>query len=156
MAKKPQREGTEVMAKNLVDTEVSSIQAVARDMAVHAKQLEEHSQRIKKYTDEIEKLAEGAASEKYRASTLEELIKNLEKTVSRLRQKQGETEAPVEPVKTKTNVVIPEQREKPKEEAVIRPPVKEVPEEKEEEIEAPKSQFPDYFTPEGFRVRKIR
>src|SRR4030042_6230169 len=88
MAKKPPKEVVEEIVKNLVDSEISGIQAVAKDMTERIRQLEEHSIRIKKYADDIERLANKAASEKYDKASLDDLINNLEKTLTKLRKKQ--------------------------------------------------------------------
>ena len=88
MAKKPQKAAGEEIVRNLVESEISGILAVAKEMAERVKQLEEHSIKIKQYTDEIEKMALASASDKYNKAGMEELVKNLEKTMSKARKKQ--------------------------------------------------------------------
>jgi translation initiation factor 2B subunit (eIF-2B alpha/beta/delta family) len=156
MAKKPQKEVVEDLVKNLVDSEISGIQSVAKDMMERIRQLEEHSERIKKYADEIEKLAMEAASEKYDKASLDELIKNLETTLTKLRKKK--TEKP-----EVSSRVVETTRRKPEKQQVAEKEKEE--EEAEEEIVASAEEIREeavnlrkalYTTPEGFVVRKTR
>jgi chromosome segregation ATPase len=151
MAKKPQRAVVEEIVKNLMDSEISGIQAVAKDMAERVKLIEEHSLRIKQYTDEIEKLAIDTASKDN--ADLQTQVRDLERTVNRLKKRKTEIEEPVEQVRTKSGIVIPEMRRKA-EAKVERPKFR--PEVEPEPEEPAKSQFPFYTTPEGFILRKIR
>ena len=150
MAKKPQRAAVEEIVKNLVNSEISGIQAVARDMADRVRQLEEHSIRIKQYTEEIEKLATESASDKYDRAKLEDVVKNLEKTITRLKKKQGEEEI-AEPMRTRYGVAITEIVKKPQE--IVSRQNQDIEEEPEERADM---RTPSYTTPEGFVVRKIR
>lgn len=148
MAKKPQREIVEEIVKNLVDSEISGIQAVAKDMAARVRQLEEHSERIKKYADEIEKLALNAASEKYDKASLDDLIKNLEKTLTKLRKKHAESEDLVQPAARPGMPVAEKKKE------YVRSATEKIEVDKSEA--ASKLRQPLYTTPEGFVVRKTR
>jgi hypothetical protein len=164
MAKKPQKEVVEDIVKNLVDSEISGIQSVAKDMMERIRQLEEHSERIKKYADEIEKLAMEAASEKYDKASLDELIKNLETTLTKLRKKKA-TKPEIASTVARTTKVKPE---KPyvaeKEEVEEVEEVKEMEEEEGEIVAAAEEMKKEainlrealYTTPEGFVVRKTR
>jgi predicted nucleic acid-binding Zn-ribbon protein len=148
MAKKPQKDVVEELVKNLVDSEISGIQALAKDMAERIKQLEEHSIRIKEYADEIEKLAMEAASDKYDKASLDDLINNLEKTLTKLRKKQTDK---VEIVPVEVNAVneVPEE--------VSNADVVEADTSTSEISEAAmRLKQPLYTTPEGFVVRKTR
>jgi translation initiation factor 2B subunit (eIF-2B alpha/beta/delta family) len=162
MAKKPQKEVVEDIVKNLVDSEISGIQSLAKDMMERIRQLEEHSERIKKYTDEIEKLATEAASEKYDKASLDELIKNLETTLTKLRKKKTAKSEITSPAVETTRI-------KPKKQPVAEKEEVEEEEEKEEEAEeemvAAAEEIKEeainlrkalYTTPEGFVVRKTR
>ena len=151
MAKKPQRAVVEEIVKNLMDSEISGIQAVAKDMAERVKLIEEHSLRIRQYTDEIEKLSMDTASKDN--AELESQVRDLEKTVNRLKKRKADVEESVEQVRTKSGIVIPEIRRKA-ETKVERPKFR--PEIEPEPEEPAKSQFPVYMTPEGFVLRKIR
>jgi translation initiation factor 2B subunit (eIF-2B alpha/beta/delta family) len=154
MAKKPQKEVVEDIVKNLVDSEISGIQSLAKDMMERIRQLEEHSERIKKYTDEIEKLATEAASEKYDKASLDELIKNLETTLTKLRKKKTEKPKIVSKAVETTRVepekkYVAEKQEEEEEEEIVAAA---------EEIteETINLREPLYTTPEGFVVRKTR
>ena len=148
MAKKPQKDVVEELVKNLVDSEISGIQALAKDMAERIKQLEEHSIRIKEYADEIEKLATEAASDKYDKASLDDLINNLEKTLTKLRKKQTD-KVEIVPVEVNTIDEIPEE--------VSNTDVVEVDTSTSEISEAAmRLKQPLYTTPEGFVVRKTR
>jgi predicted nucleic acid-binding Zn-ribbon protein len=146
MAKKPQKEVVEGIVKNLVDSEISGIQSLAKDMMERIKQLEEHSVRIKKYADEIEKLALEASSEKYDKSSLDDLIKNLEKTLTKLRKKQS-NKGEISPAVSRPVIPVPDEKQEPEEEV-------EVTEETAEPASKLRQQL--YTTPEGFVVRKTR
>lgn len=159
MAKKPQKEVVEDIVKNLVDSEISGIQSLAKDMMERIRQLEEHSERIKKYTDEIEKLATEAASEKYDKASLDELIKNLETTLTKLRKKKT-AKPEIASTAAKADKVKPEKQYVAKKEEM-----EEVEKDEEEEIVAAAEEIteetinlrePLYTTPEGFVVRKTR
>jgi len=159
--KKPQREVVEEIIRNLVQSEITGIQTVAKDMAERVKKLEEHSVKIKKYADEIERLAADAASERYDKASLDELVMHLEKTLTKLRKRQSEGEPKTEIAKSKsTTVVVPETRKVAVAEKPVPPPVapKEEKVEKEEILNqiAPVRKVTVYTTPEGFVVRKIR
>jgi len=151
MAKKPQKAAVEEIVKNLVESEISGIQAVAKEMAERVKQLEEHSIRIKQYTDEIEKMALEAASDKYDKAGMEDLVKNLEKTISKLKKKQQEDEAALQTLRGKQSQEPPAAAKEPEEKAIaVRG--------QEEELADKETlnKVPLYTTPEGFIVRKIR
>lgn len=157
MAKKPQKAAVEELVKNLVDSEISGIQALAKDMAAHLKQLEEHSQRIKQYTDEIERLVIESSNESYDTVSLDELIKSLERTIARLRRKQAEISSDTGSVKQKISEVDIEEklRSTSRQTGKLREKevVASIPIEEERNL---KTQFPVYTTPEGFVLRKIR
>jgi hypothetical protein len=150
MAKKPQKEVVEDIIRNLVESEISGIELVAKDMGEKVKRLEEHSLRIKKYADEIEKLASEAAVDGYEKSSLEELVRNLEKTLIKLRKKQSENEprSKVEAVKERPEPQVPETRK------ISLTGGQTGQKSRDDEEEKPKG--PLYLTPEGFVVRKIR
>ena len=154
MARKPQKEVVEDIVKNLVDSEISGIQAVAKDMMERIRQLEEHSIRIKKYADEIEKLAMEAASDKYDKASLDELIKNLEKTLTKLRKKKTEKPETVESVARTTRAELKNQSKEEKEEEKEEEEEAEVEEKVSEETTSLRQAL--YTTPEGFVVRKTR
>lgn len=148
MAKKPQKEVVEEIVKNLVDSEISGIQAVAKDMTERIRQLEEHSIRIKKYADDIERLANKAASEKYDKASLDDLINNLEKTLTKLRKKQTD-KGRVTPAEIKSVQLATEAVNRSDSRELEKPP-------KEISESAMKLKQPLYTTPEGFVVRKTR
>ena len=151
MAKKPQRELVEEIIKNLVESEITGIQSVAKDMAERVKKLEEHSLKIKKYADEIERLASETAIERADKSNLEELVKHLEKTLTKLQKKQAEAPVPSESIKIKTEVLVPEEKKIASIERAMVPRAKE-----ETEDFGDKLRAVQYYTPEGFIVRKVR
>ena len=151
MAKKPQKAAVEEIVKNLVESEISGIQAVAKEMAERVRQLEEHSIRIKQYTDEIEKLAIEAASDKYDKAGMEELVRNLEKTISKLRKKQVEDEEALHNLRNRQGIEPASIKKQPEEKAVIIRGQEEDTSGKEN-----LNKVPLYTTPEGFVVRKIR
>ena len=151
MAKKPYKAAVEEVVKNLVESEISGILAVAKEMAERVKQLEEHSIKIKQYTDEIEKMALASASDKYDKAGMEELVKNLEKTISKLKKKQQEDEEALQSLRGKQSAVPAAVVKEPEEKAVTT--------RGQEEDLAGKdtlNKVPLYTTPEGFVVRKIR
>jgi translation initiation factor 2B subunit (eIF-2B alpha/beta/delta family) len=151
MAKKPQKAAVEEIVKNLVESEISGIQAVAREMAERVKQLEEHSIKIRQYTDEIERLALEATTDKFDKAGMEDLVKNLEKTISKLKKKQQEDEEALKSLRGKPGMELVEASKKPETRTVV---VREP-----EEDAAGKdnlNKVPLYTTPEGFVVRKIR
>jgi translation initiation factor 2B subunit (eIF-2B alpha/beta/delta family) len=151
MAKKPQKAAVEEIVKNLVESEISGIQAVAKDMAERVKQLEEHTIKIKQYTDEIERLALEATSDKYDKAGMEDLVKNLEKTISKLKKKQQEDEAALQTLRARPGMEPVEAAKEPEAKAVsVRLP------EEEASGKDNLNKVPLYTTPEGFVVRKIR
>jgi predicted nucleic acid-binding Zn-ribbon protein len=163
MAKKPQKEVVEDIVKNLVDSEISGIQALAKDMTERIRQLEEHSVRIKQYANEIEKMALEASAEKYDKASLDDLINNLEKTLTKLRKKKSDKGEAATAISRKVSPEPKKSYEKEKKEDVV---VAEIPEEVAEEVieevseeiseQAVKPGQYLYTTPEGFVVRKTR
>jgi hypothetical protein len=151
MAKKPQKAAVEEIVKNLVESEILGIQAVAKDMAERVKQLEEHTIKIRQYTDEIEKMALEAASDKVDKSGMEDLVKNLEKTISKLKKKQQEDEEALQTLRGKQSAEIS---------VAAREPEPKAPSTRgqEEDLSGKDNvnKVPLYTTPEGFVVRKIR
>ncbi len=151
MAKKPQKAADEEIVKNLVESEISGIQAVAKEMAERIKQLQEHSVKIKQYTDDIEKMALAASSDKYDKAGMEELVRNLEKTISKLKKKQQEDEAALQSLRGKHTTAPEPAVKEPEERAVV---VRA--HEEEVAVKDTLNRVPLYTTPEGFVVRKIR
>jgi len=153
MAKKPQKTAVEELVKNLVESEVELLQALAKDMSERVKQLEEHTVKIKQYTNEIEKLKVEGASEKADKAGMQELVRNMEKTIEKLRKKQEEDEEALEVLRNKKSA--PPQKlevaeEQPEERAIIT---------RGQELPAVRgglNRVEEYTTPEGFIVRKIR
>ena len=148
MARKPRKSGVQDIIKNLVDSEIPEIQAVAKQLSEWTKQLEEHSWKLQHYASEIESLAAAEAAEGRDEVSLAELVKDLEKTLSDLRGGPGRIAALPEGKKPKVEKVEIERAE---------PEVTAVEEVEEASQEAGTAQwFDTYTTPEGFVVRRVR
>jgi len=145
MARKPRKSGVQDIIKNLVDSEIPEIQAVAKQLSEWTKQLEEHSWKLQHYASEIESLAAAEAAEGRDEVSLAELVKDLEKTLADLRGGPGKVAALPEGKRPKVEIERAE------------PEVTAAEEVKETKQEADAAQwFETYTTPEGFVVRKIR
>ena len=95
MVEKPRKSVVQNMVKNLIDSEIPEIQAVARDLAERIKQLEEHSWKLQHYATEIESLS-AEEQEAPEEASLAELVRDLEKTLIELRRGNVSTEAAVD------------------------------------------------------------
>ena len=145
MARKPRRSGVQDIIKNLVDSEIPEIQAVAKQLSEWTKQLEEHSWKLQHYASEIESLAAAEAVEGRDEVSLAELVRDLEKTLSELRGSPGKVAA------------LPAGRKPRVESGRREPEVTALEEVKEAGPEAEEVQWVEtYTTPEGFIVRKVR
>ena len=148
MARKPRKSGVQDIIKNLVDSEIPEIQAVAKQLNEWTKQLEEHSWKLQHYASEIESLAAAEAAEGRDEVSLAELVKDLEKTLADLRGGPGKIAALPEGKKPKVEV---ERVERVEPETTALEEVKDTRQE-----EAGAQWFETYTTPEGFVVRKVR
>jgi flagellar biosynthesis chaperone FliJ len=155
MAKKPQKTEVKDLIKSLVGAEIPGIQAVAKEMADWIKQLEEHTNKLQEYANQIESLTEDEALEAQQKENLDEFIKQLEKTLAKLRKKpelSAETKAEI----SKASRLIPETiKARTKEVAGIRMQEESMQKAALTDDEA-KLKRPLYTTPEGFVVRKTR
>lgn len=173
MAQKRRKSAVQNIVKNLVDSEIPEIQAVAKELVEWTKQLEEHSWRLQHYASEIESLS-AEADESPDEASLAELVKDLEKTLVQLRlesaegvadipkvigikaeEKAGIPEAPGEVERKPVVPVVPEaiieeKADSGQEEAKY----KEVRETREERGLGPVVET--YTTPEGFVVKKAK
>ncbi|MFC1846324.1 hypothetical protein ACFLYM_02780 [Chloroflexota bacterium] len=86
MARKPEKSTVRNIINNLINSEIPEIQTVAKELAEWTKQLEEHSWKLQHYASEIENLA-AAEAEGSNEVSLTELVRDLEKTLSMLREK---------------------------------------------------------------------
>lgn len=93
MAKKPQKAEVKELIKNLVSSEIPGIQAAAKEMGDWIKQLEDHANKLQEYANKIESLTENEAMAAQNKENLDEFIKQLEKTLAKLRKKPELTEA---------------------------------------------------------------
>ena len=172
MAQKPQKKVVHNIVKNLLDSEIPEIQAVAKELVDRTKQLEEHSWKLQHYATEIESLSVEETAEVQEEASLAELVKDLEKTLSQLREKPVDTAATVKEVaeaegetKTATKEIPEAKVEKkattkevtkakvePKAEVREKPELTEVEEVRKEGGGRPREDV--YTTPEGFVVRR--
>jgi len=150
MARKPRRAVVRHIIKNLLDSEIPEIQAMANNLAEQIKELGEQSSRLQKYVAQIENMAteeENALAE----GQIAELLKNLDSTLGELRKR--------------SNKGLPA---KPEALALASPSTKRAviakePEEEAEEIEEPGETTPGQgmqlqrvITPEGYVIKKVR
>ena len=145
MAKKPRRDEVERILKNLLESEIPEIQAVARQLADRIKKLEEHSIKLQDYVAKIESLTEDEADEVIE-SRIGEIVDELEKALGKRRRKPSE-----EP----TSKVVSTQKA-----PVIETTGTGDELEEEEEVEVAVNRGglrpPKYTTPEGMVIRKSR
>jgi molybdopterin converting factor small subunit len=134
MAKKPRREEVEKILKNLLESEIPEIQAVARQLTDRIRKFEEHSIKLQDYVARIESLT-AEESDAVVESKIGEIVEDLERALGKRRRKPAAVE--VEP-EASAEIV-------PKAEAA------ESVEGKSTALRAPK-----YSTPEGLVIRKSR
>jgi len=107
MAQKPRKSVIQNILKNLVDSEIPGIQAVVKELTDWTKQLEERSWKIQHYASEIEEATAEEETEAPEEASLADLVKNLEKTLSQLRQKPEDGAEETVPAKAKPAKVKP-------------------------------------------------
>ena len=108
MAQTPRKSAIQNIIKNLVDSEIPGIQAVVKELSDWTRQLEERSWKIQHYASEIEEVAAEEELEIPEEASLADLVKNLEKTLSQLRQKPEVNDEEQPPVKAKPAKAIVE------------------------------------------------
>jgi cell division ATPase FtsA len=144
MAKKPRRDEVERILKNLLESEIPEIQAVARQLADRIKKLEEHSIKLQDYVAKIESLTEDEADEVIE-SRIGEIVDELEKALGKRRQKPSEISASkIVPTKKVPAVEIVGNDTEAEEEEEVSGEIK-------RGLRPPK-----YTTPEGMVIRKSR
>lgn len=84
MAAKPRKSAVQNLIKNLLEGEIPEIQNASKELAEWIKQLEQHSFKLQHYATEIETWA--AEEEEGDSIQLTDLIKDLEATLSDMRQ----------------------------------------------------------------------
>jgi len=84
MAGKPRKSGVQNIIKNLLESEIPEIQNASKELAEWIKLLEQHSFKLQHYATEIETWA--AEEEEVDSIELTDLIKDLEATLSDMRQ----------------------------------------------------------------------
>lgn len=84
MAGKPRKSVVQNIIKNLLESEIPEIQNASKELADWIKQLEQHSFKLQHYATEIESWA--AEEEEVDSIELTDLIKDLEATLSDMRQ----------------------------------------------------------------------
>ena len=84
MAGKPRKSAVQNIIKNLLESEIPEIQNASKELAEWIKQLEQHSFKLQHYATEIETWA--AEEEEVDSVELTDLIKDLESTLSDMRQ----------------------------------------------------------------------
>jgi hypothetical protein len=134
MARKPRREEVEKILKNLLESEIPEIQAVARQLTDRIRKLEEHSVKLQDYVAQIESLTADEADAVVE-SKISEIVEDLEKALGKRRRKPAAVE--VEPEASAE--IVPK--------AVAEEGVGE----KSTSLRPPK-----YSTPEGLVIRKSR
>ncbi len=146
MVKKQRRAVVQNIIKNLLDSEIPEIQAMAKKLADQIKKLEEHSFKLQDYVSQIENLATEEASALVE-SRISEILKDLDNALGELRQRSKK--APV----TSLEVVGA-----PKKAEAGEKVEKEVIEESEEEsiVPRPRVRPESYTTPEGYLIKKSR
>jgi DNA repair exonuclease SbcCD ATPase subunit len=131
MAQKPRKSVIQNILKNLVDSEIPGIQAVVKELTDWTRQLEERSWKIQHYASEIEEATAEEEMEIPEEANLADLVKNLEKTLSQLRQKPEGVTAEAGPEKAKPAKAKPSAVKPVKPEAVEAAPQKAAPVETE-------------------------
>ncbi|MBM4452891.1 MAG: hypothetical protein FJ024_10540, partial [Chloroflexi bacterium] len=94
MARKPRREEVERILKNLLESEIPEIQAVAKQLTDRIRKLEEHSVKLQDYVARIESLTAEEADALVE-SKIGEIVDDLERALGKRRQKPATVE--VEP-----------------------------------------------------------
>jgi len=135
MARKPRREEVERILKNLLESEIPEIQAVAKQLTDRIRKLEEHSVKLQDYVARIESLTAEEADALVE-SKIGEIVDDLERALGKRRQKPATVE--VEP-----------------EASVVEVAPKAVAEESVE-VKSTGLRPPRYKTPEGLVIRKSR
>ena len=155
MAKKPQKMEVKELIRSLVNSEIPSIQAVAKEMSDWVKQLEEHTSKLQECANQIESLSKEDAVDAQQKANLDDFIKQLEKTLAKLRKRPELSEETKLEI-SKASTLIPETlKPKAKEVAGVRVQAEFLPKTTWSDDEA-KLKRPLYTTPEGFVVRKTR
>jgi septal ring factor EnvC (AmiA/AmiB activator) len=148
MVKKQRRAVVQNIIKNLLDSEIPEIQAMAKKLADQIKKLEEHSFKLQDYVTQIENLATEEASAMVE-SRISEILKDLDTALGELKQRSkkaaiagSEISAPPK----KAEAVEKGEREE-----------KEVEEQEAESIVPRPGLKPEaYSTPEGYIIKKSR
>ncbi|MBM3118315.1 MAG: hypothetical protein FJ006_01960 [Chloroflexi bacterium] len=148
MVKKQRRAVVQNIIKNLLDSEIPEIQAMAKKLADQIKKLEEHSFKLQDYVTQIENLATEEASAMVE-SRISEILKDLDTALGELKQRSK-----------KAAIASPEITAPPKKaEAVekIEREEREVEEQEDESIVPRPGLRPEaYSTPEGYIIKKSR
>ncbi|MBM3174927.1 MAG: hypothetical protein FJZ93_04255 [Chloroflexi bacterium] len=134
MARKPRREEVEKILKNLLESEIPEIQAVAKQLTDRIRKLEEHSVKLQDYVARIESLTAEEADALVE-SKIGEIVDDLERALGKRRQKPATVE--VEPEVSAE--IVPK--------AVVEEGV---------EVKSTGLRPPRYKTPEGLVIRKSR
>ncbi|MBM3155286.1 MAG: hypothetical protein FJ008_08150 [Chloroflexi bacterium] len=134
MARKPRREEVERILKNLLESEIPEIQAVAKQLTDRIRKLEEHSVKLQDYVARIESLT-AEESDALVESKISEIVDDLERALGKRRQKP----VPVAVEPEDSSEVLP----------------KTVAEE-DVEVKSTALRPPRYKTPEGLVIRKSR
>jgi myosin heavy subunit len=146
MVRKPRRPRVQHIIKNLLDSEIPEIQAMASKLAEQIKDLEEQSSRVQEYVAQIENMTTDESNALVEGR-IAEILKDLDSALKELRQKPKKALA----ASTEVRAVAP-----------IRAAVEEEPEqEEEEEVEektapGPGMRLERVITPEGYIVKKAR
>ena len=148
MVEKQRRAVVQNIIKDLLDSEIPEIQAMAKKLADQIKKLEEHSFKLQDYVSQIENLATEEASALVE-SRISEILKDLDIALSELKQRSKKT-----PV-AGTEISAPTKKAKPVEKVEREEIEVEEPEE-EEIVPRPGLRPKPYSTPEGYIIKKSR
>lgn len=151
MAKKPRRAEVQNIIKNLLDSEIPEIQAMAKKLAEQIKKLEEHSWRLQDYVSRIENLATEEATALVE-SRISEILKDLDSALDELKQRSKKAAAAAsEPLTTEKRAEIEQKVERISEERE-----RGAEPEPESGIPRPGLRPESYTTPEGYIIRRSR
>lgn len=152
MAKKPRRTEVQNIIKNLLDSEIPEIQAMANKLAEQIKKLEEHSWRLQDYVSRIENLATEEATAMVE-SRISEILKDLDNALDELKRRSKKaTVVASEPLATEKGTDIEEKVEG----LVSEERHRDVEPEPESRIPRPTLRPETYTTPEGYIVKRSR
>ena len=148
MVKKQRRDVVQDIIKNLLDSEIPEIQAMAKKLADQIKKLEEHSVKLQDYVSQIENLATEEASALVE-SRISEILKDLDIALGELKRRSKK--APSAGLEISTPPKKAEAVEKvEREEREVEEP------EAESILPRPRLRPEAYSTPEGYVIKKSR